>query len=302
MSSDRKILVIGGNGYIGSRLTQHLLSLGRQVTAVDNFIRPDSDGNVSYPIVRSAYQDLNLEFLAQFDDCVWLAGHASVPQSVSDPKGALRNNFFDLIDLRARFRGRLIYASSGSVYSRDKPEECSEESHLANPSNIYDYTKTAFDLYVASQKLEAVCLRFGTVNGPSTRLRGELMLNKMVSDGLALGTVTVRNGRVWRPILSIDDLVRALVAVIDSDCRSGIFNLCSVNLTIREYANAVAHLTGATVEVLGDTPTYNFIMSSQKFCDAFSFEFTTNLYRIVETLIEFYKRQGASAAVNRARS
>jgi len=149
-----------------------------------------------------------------------------------------------------------------------------------------------------SQKLEAVCLRFGTVNGPSTRLRGELMLNKMVSDGLGLGTVTVRNGRVWRPILSIDDLVQALVAVIDSDCKSGIFNLCSVNLTIREYANAVAHLTGARIEVLADTPTYNFIMSSQKFCDTFGFEFTTNLYTIVETLIEFYREQGGGAAAN----
>ena len=299
MASDRKILVIGGNGYIGSRLTQHLLSLGRQVTAVDNFIRPDPDGNASYPIVRSAYQDLNLEFLAQFDDCVWLAGHASVPQSMSDPKGALRNNFFDLIDLRARFRGRLIYASSGSVYSRDKPEECSEESHLANPANIYDYTKTAFDLYLASQKLDAICLRFGTVNGPSTRLRGELMLNRMVGDGLALGTVTVRNGRVWRPILSIDDLVRGLVAVIDSGCKSGIFNMCSVNLTIREYANAVAYLTRANIQVLEDTPTYNFIMSSRKFCDAFDFEFTTNLYPIVESLIEFYKRAGGGTTAIR---
>ena len=298
MASDRKILVIGGNGYIGSRLTQHLLSLGRDVTAVDNFLRPDTVRNASYPIVTSAYQDLDLEFLGQFDDCVWLGGHASVPQSMNDPKGALRNNFFDLIDLRARFRGRLIYASSGSVYSRGKPEECSEESHLANPSNIYDYTKTAFDLYVASQKIEAICLRFGTVNGPSTRLRGELMLNNMVHDGLELGTISIRNRRVWRPILSIDDLIRGVVAVLDSDCKTGIFNLCSVNLTIREYANAVAHLTAANMEVLEDTSTYNFIMSSQKFCDTFSFDFTSNLYTIVETLIDFYRRESSSATVN----
>ena len=298
MATDRKVLVIGGNGYIGSRLMQHLLSQGRDATAVDNFLRPDAVRDASYAIVTSAYQDLDLKFMAQFDDCVWLAGHASVPQAMNDPKGALRNNFFDLIELRARFRGRLIYASSGSVYSRAKPEECSEESHLANPSNIYDYTKTAFDLYVASQKIDAVCLRFGTVNGPSTRLRPELMLNSMVKAGLDLGTVTVRNSRVWRPILSIDDLIRALVAVIDSDCQSGIFNLCSVNLTIGEYANAVAYLTSANIDVLGDTPTYNFIMSSQKFCDTFGFEFTNNVYPIVETLIDFYKQQSSNVPAN----
>jgi len=262
MATDTSVVVIGGNGYIGSRLTQHLHSLGRRVTAVDSFIRPDAVRDAPYQIVESAYQDLDSEFLSQFDDCVWLAGHASVSQSKNDPKGALWNNFFDLIEFRERFEGRLIYASSGSVYSRAKPEECTEESHLANPSNMYDFTKTAFDLYLASQEIDAICLRFGTVNGPSARFRNELMLNKMVSDGLRLGTVTVRNARVWRPILFMDDLIRGLVAILDSDCRSGTFNLCSVNLTVREYANAVAHLTGADIDILEDTPTYNFIMSS----------------------------------------
>ena len=135
MDRNQKILVIGGNGYIGSRFVEHLLSQGREVTAVDNFLRPDSDQTAPYPIINSAYQDLSADFLASFTDCFWLAGHASVPQAVSDPEGALRNNFFDLIELRARFSGRLIYASSGSLYSRAKPEECTEESFLANPSN-----------------------------------------------------------------------------------------------------------------------------------------------------------------------
>jgi nucleoside-diphosphate-sugar epimerase len=135
MNREAKILVIGGNGYIGSRVVQQLLSMGRPVTAVDCFLRPDANKTAPYPIIDSAYQDLDLEFLASFTDCIWLAGHASVPQAMGDPKGALNNNFFDLIKFRARFDGRLIYASSGSVYSRNKPEECTEESFLANPSN-----------------------------------------------------------------------------------------------------------------------------------------------------------------------
>ena len=289
--ADRKLLVIGGNGYIGSQLMQRLLSQGRAVTAVDSFLRPDTVRDAPYPIVTSAYQDLDPEFMAEFDDCIWLAGHSSVPQAMSDPKGALRNNFFDLVAFTERFAGRLIYASSGSVYSRIKPEECSEESHLANPSNIYDYTKTVFDWYLASQKIDAICLRFGTVNGPSIRLRGELMLNKMVDDGLTRGAIAVRNGPVWRPILFIDDLIDALVAIVDSDCKTGIFNLCSVNLTIQQYANSVSYLTSARLESLEDTPTYNFIMSAQKFCDTFGFEFTTNVYPIVESLIDFYRHR-----------
>jgi len=289
MDRNQRILVIGGNGYIGSRLIEHLLSQGREVTAVDNFLRPDPDRTATYPIINSAYQDLSADFLAPFTDCVWLAGHASVPQAITDPKGALRNNFFDLIELRARFIGRLIYASSGSVYSRERPEECTEQSFLANPSNIYDYTKTAFDLYLASQKIEAVCLRFGTVNGPSSRLRDELMLNRMVRDAVGKGMITVRNGRVWRPILFIDDLIRGLTAIVDSDRTTGIFNMCSVNMTISEYTNAVAQLAGSSIQVLEDTPTYNFIMSAQKFADEFSFEFTNTVYPIINAIIDSIK-------------
>lgn len=296
MSPEQKVLVIGGNGYIGRRFVEHLLSLGRDVTAVDNYLRPDADRNASFPIVQSAYQDLSQEFLTPFTDCVWIGGHASVPQAMGDPRGALRNNFFDMIELRARFTGRLIYASSGSVYSRNRPEECTEDSFLANPSNIYDYTKTAFDLYLASQKIDAVCLRFGTVNGASPRVRPELMLNSMVRAGMNEGVITVRNRRVWRPVLFIDDLVRGIAAILDSDCRAGIFNLCSVNMTVSEYTNAVAHLTGAEVRTLEDTGTYNFIMSARKFMSRFDFEFTNTVYPIITKIMESVEAERAAEA------
>jgi len=294
MATGSSILVIGGNGYIGSRVTDHLHALGRAVTAVGRSPRLDTRGNAPYPIVTSTYQDLDSQFLSNFDDCIWLAGHASVSQSAKDPNGALRNNFFDLIAFRDRFKGRLIFSGSGSVYSRPKPEECTEESHLANPSNIYDFTKMAFDLYLASQGIDAICLRFGTVNGPSSRFRDGPMLNRMVSDALTDGTITVRNAQVWRPVLYIDDLVRGLAAVLDSDCGSGTFNMCSVNLTVREYAEAVAELTGANIVMLEDTPTYNFRMSSQKFCNAFGFEFTGSVYPIIQALIEFCEQRNTS--------
>jgi nucleoside-diphosphate-sugar epimerase len=287
LKRDRKILVVGGNGYIGSRLVERLLSAAADVTAVDSFLRADPPRNAAYPIVESTYQNLAQDFLDRFDDCVWLAGHSSVPQAVNDPAGALKNNFLDLIEFHARFKGRLIYASSGSAYSREKPEECSEDSFLANPTNIYDYTKTAFDLYLTSQRLQAVCLRFGTVNGPSSRFRGELMLNKMTGDALSKGIITVRNARAWRPVLFIDDLMRALIAVLESDCLSGIYNLCSVNMSIGEYAYAVARRTKTKIEVLDDTSTYNFIMSAQKFSDEYRFEFTKDVYHIINAIVDF---------------
>ena len=116
----KKILLIGANGYVGSAIHQHLLNINIDVVGVDNFLRPKDSLNAK--LVETSYQNLDIQFLNEFTDCLWFAGHSSVSQSISDQYSALRNNFTDLINLRSRFSGRLIYASSASVYHGSSTE------------------------------------------------------------------------------------------------------------------------------------------------------------------------------------
>ena len=88
----KKILLIGGNGYVGSAVHQYLLNLNFDVVGVDNYLRPKDKNNID--LIETSYQNLDIHFLNQFSECLWFAGHSSVNQSISDHYFSLRNNDF----------------------------------------------------------------------------------------------------------------------------------------------------------------------------------------------------------------
>ena len=270
----KKILLIGANGYVGSAIHQHLLNIGLDVVGVDNFLRPTDTVNAN--IFETSYQNLDIHFLNEFTDCLWFAGHSSVSQSISDQYSALRNNFTDLIDFRSRFSGRLIYASSASVYHGSTTEQ-REEDNTSTPQNIYDFSKISFDNYLlASKNSDSIGLRMGTVNGVFTenrkhlnenccyqRTRWELIVNAMVKNALIDGKIYLSNQSSYRSILSILDLLEVVEKIIISDFRRSIVNVCSFNISIGEIANYIAKKF--SVELIhqnSSKPTYSFKMSN----------------------------------------
>lgn len=277
------VLLVGANGYIGSAFFAKLLESGIAVTGIDNLLRPIESTVPTY-ITKLAYQNADRYFLDQFTDCVWLAGHSSVTASINDTQGALRNNLFDLIAFRSLFRGRFIYASSGSVYSREDVEMATEKTPSMPPSNTYDYTKICFDYFMSAANEKAVGLRFGTVNGFSSRLRSELMVNAMTASALATGELNLSNPGSYRPILWIDDLIEGIISILASDIDDGIFNMCSFNDNIGGIAEKVSLITGATISIKPPSPTYNFMMSNKLFEDTFEFEFVGDVEKIVSSL------------------
>lgn len=279
------ILLIGANGYVGSNVYKTLIGLGASVTPVDNYSRNDLDKQTDSDVLITSYQNLKPEFLDRFTDCLWLAGHSSVQMSFEDEHGALRNNLYDLITFSNLFRGRLIYASSGSVYSRENAEVSSELSTLNVPTNIYDYTKVSFDNYISATSKKAIGLRFGTVNGGSARIRKELMINSMVLKAMEDGSLWCSNGSASRSILFIDDLVRALATILESDIDDGIFNLASFNMTIDQIASEVARFTNCEIKRKPDSPTYNFMMNTEHFEKTFNFAFDGDIEKIIHSIL-----------------
>lgn len=283
----KKILLIGANGYVGSNLLTLLNHEGYDVQGVDNNLRKSQRPILSH-VLKKNYQDLSEEFLRQFTDCIWLSGHSSVVQASSDSKYALKNNLIDLIDLINKFKGRFIYASSGSVYSRKEPELCSEQSHTFTPLNMYDYTKISFDNYITSTNVKAIGLRFGTINGPGTNIKKELMLNSMVLHGLRDKIIKLKNPNFYRPILGINDLLLGLLQIINSDIQTGIYNMSSFNSMIGDLAYQTAKILDVEVQNEGESNTYNFMMDNAKFEQTFNYKFKESIYSIVESLTEFY--------------
>ena len=173
-----KILLIGGNGYIGSRLQQSL-----DVDVVDtNWFNDEGSGE--------DFKDLTSKHYDDYDTVILLAGHSSVKMSEGNLNSCFNNNVRNFIDLIEKLDGqRLIYASSSSVYGSVGGKTVNEKYYGFEPYNQYDISKHTADLYAQKSDVEYYGLRFGTVNGCSPVLRTDVMINAMVNSALRDGHI-----------------------------------------------------------------------------------------------------------------
>lgn len=275
-----KVLIIGGRGYIGSKLQLFFEIRGVDVTV--------------YGSRRQDYNDLSQEFIRSYDVIILLAGHSSVPSCNGDLKSPWNNNvrnFYNLIEKTSDDQ-KIIYASSSSVYGNTGNEPATENFLCSMYVNNYDLTKVVLDMAAASyinKGKQIVGLRFGTVNGVSPVIRRELLVNSMTYSAVTTGKIQITNADIIRPYLDIYELSRAVYTIIREDFIPGIYNLASGNMTIREYASVVSEMTDAEIVDNGTTQgVYNFSISSKKFEKTYSIEIQDNLRVLVEELVDNY--------------
>lgn len=263
-----KTVIIGGNGYIGSALQEHIKA------DIIDIEFPYGYGSVNWDVDR-------------YDTIILLAGHSSMPMGRDDPDGAWYNNvvrFKELLD-GLRDDQRLIYMSSASVYNGIKAhpdEECNE----FNPMNMYDLSKYTIDQLAKLANKHTYGLRLCTVNGFAPTLRIDLMLNKMAEDAKTKGVVTIKNADLSRPLTGIQDVCRGIKAIVDSkEDHRGIYNFCSINgHTVGDFAKKTVEVFGGMVEDLGNEPHYVYGADTTKFETTYGFKFEETLDSIVESL------------------
>lgn len=279
---EKKILIIGGTGYIGSALYKYL-STKFEVDTVDlelfgNYINPQN--------LISDYSELSSNLLNSYTHIVLLAAHSSVKMAIQSPREAFRNNLTSFEELLSKLAPDtdLIYASSSSVYSGSTDSEATEDWASYLPTNIYDFTKYASDCLAHISGKRHYALRFGTVCGESVNFRSDLMINLMVKTAIEEKVVRIWNGEVYRPILAIQDLVLAIEQLISHSGRPGIYNLASFNATIGEIGQAVANEMEVPLLNMGKSPTYNFRISSEKFVNEFKFRFSSTPQLIAQQI------------------
>lgn len=278
----KKILIIGGTGYIGSSLYRDLIKK-HQVDTVDtewfgNFINKNN--------IKKDFDLLSEEFLDEYDTILFVAANSSVPlcKNIFD---AFENNvvkFFNLV--KKLKKQKFIYASSSCVYvtSDDRPKN---ENDLLVPLDGLTLTKTTIDHLMSLTDVEYYGLRFGSVNGWSPNMRLDLMINSMTFSSLNNKEVNVFNGYAHRPILSTNDLVRAINKIIDTEeDKRGVYNIASFNDNILEIGKKVSDYMNVPLKDNGKNFTYDFSISSQKFIDTFDFKFTDTVETIVQEILD----------------
>lgn len=285
MSPDA-VLILGGQGYIGSALATHLSTTGFEVRSVDPGVRGTPGPAPNDP---RRYQNLSPDELSEFGAVVLLAGHSSVSACLNDPVGSFANNVAGFVDLVHKLRGqRLVYASSVSVHTRTTSGAASEDEPFPEPVALYDLHKQAIERYARLAYPASYGLRFGSVCGPSPNIRSELLLNSLVRSAVRRGRVEVANPHAHRPLLGIGDLCRAVEAVLARPIPPGCYNLASANVRIGELAAWVARRFDVPqCEVKWPTP-YDLRVSSERFCCAADFEFRDTIEGVTDALEDYF--------------
>lgn len=284
----KSILVIGGAGYVGSRLRVELAKQ-HAVDSVDCcWYHYDETSR------RTDYAKLTTGDLDKYDVIVLLAGHSSVASCVGPITDPWLNNVTNFTELLKKLTGQtLIYASSASVYGNSTPGELHKESSRKPfiPVNNYDITKYSLDLEAVKaidNGLDVVGLRFGTVNGWAPYLRTDVMINAMYDSAIHYNEIKVTNKHINRALLGIDDLCRAIETVIKTP-KPGIYNLASFNTTVADIATTVAEKLQVKLNDRGNTiNAYDFGLDCSLFERKYNFTFNNTPATIVDDLAKGY--------------
>jgi nucleoside-diphosphate-sugar epimerase len=249
-----KILITGSRGYIGTVMAPMMVAAGHDVIGVDaDFYRRSTFGDWS-EAVRTIPKDiraLDARDLQGFDAVVHLAALSNDPLGDLDPRLTYEINHLASVRLAALAKeagvARFVLASSCSNYGAAGDAPMNEDSEL-NPVTPYGESKVLAERDIrglADRSFTPTFLRCATAYGVSPRLRFDIVLNNLVAWAFTSGKVMLKSdGTPWRPIVHIEDISRAFLAVLSAPAevvRAQAFNVGrdDQNYRIREIAQIV---------------------------------------------------------------
>jgi dTDP-glucose 4,6-dehydratase len=259
-------LVTGGAGFLGSHLCDYLLEQGNRVICVDNF-DTGSLRNIAH-LKRDDFRFIHADITEHFevDEDVDFVYHMASPASPIDyarlPLHTLKVGAYgthNALGLAKFKRARFMLASTSEVYG-DPLVHPQKESYWGNvnpigPRGVYDeakrYAEALTMAYLRQQGVDTCIVRIFNSFGPRMRPNDGRAIPTFLAQALADRPLTVfGDGSQTRSFCYVDDLVRGLVLLAESDVHDPV-NIGNPNeMTLLEMAKLVIELTEARSEIV----------------------------------------------------
>lgn len=267
----RKVLVIGGAGYVGSALVKRLLDRKFQVTVLDAMHFGDTPlarvkGHPKLTLICEDFRNIEAltRAMAEVESVIHLGGLVGDPACAVDPQLTVDVNITatKFVGEIAKARGvrRLIFASSCSVYGAC--EHIVDEDSRLNPQSLYARSKVASEAVLCAlngSDFAVTRLRFATIYGISGRTRFDLVINLLCAKAVRERVITVFGADQWRPFVHVDDVARAIVIALQAPVErvaGQAFNVGSdaQNLTLGDAALLIKRQV-PNAEIISDDTT-----------------------------------------------
>ena len=283
----KKILVIGGGGYVGSRLVPDLLKLNYKVDVYDLFIygKKVFSENDKLNLIQGDVRDIEHinTVINNHEIVIHLACISNDPSFELNPKLGKSINldcFRPLVQISKKKNvKRFIYASSSSVYGIKSEKNVNEDLSL---EPLTDYSKFKVEcekilLEYKDDNFETVIVRPATVCGYAKRQRLDVVVNILTNLAFNKRRIKVLGGNQLRPNIHIKDMSRIYIKLIESKkelVNGQIFNAGYDNMTVNEIANTVKKVIGQDVEIEKEISNDNrsYHISSEKIKKILKFE------------------------------
>ncbi len=251
MAAARKVLLVGGAGYIGTVMTSHFLKKSWQVRCFDQLVYKNEScvwpflSQPKYEFMRGDLRDSNTckQALNGVTDVVVLAGLVGDPITKKYPEASIAINqqgvssFIDSAKTSAV--ERLVFVSTCSNYGLVEKDVVVDENFPLAPLSLYAKHKVEMEQKILGLKgkteFQPTILRFATAFGLSPRMRFDLTVNEFVRD-LHMGKeLLVFDAQTWRPYCHVRDFSRAVEQVLNAPTQKVGFEVFNVGSEENNY-------------------------------------------------------------------
>lgn len=264
---NRRILVTGGGGFLGSYLCEKLLERGDEVICADNFYTGSKRnimhllGNPRFELIR---HDVTFPLYVEVDEIYNLACPASPIHYQKDPVQTVKtcvHGAINMLGLAKRINAKILQASTSEVYG-DPAVHPQVESYWGNVNPIgirscYDEGKrcaeTLFNCYSMQKNLRTKIVRIFNTYGPRMHPNDGRVVSNFILQALQNQDITIYgDGSQTRSFCYRDDLINAMMRMMDTpDTEHGPVNIGNPGeFTIRQLAEEVISLTGSKSKLI----------------------------------------------------